>query len=80
MKDLFNDFWGAIKRLFHIGRKAVQEEIEEAKEDILAALDKELEELEQQIEGATGEALEVLKARVALINTKILRIMRNIDK
>lgn len=47
MKELFKKLWNFIKRIFHIGREVIQEELEETKEDLTAALRDELQEIEK---------------------------------
>lgn len=47
MKALFKRIWDFLKRIFHIGKKVVQNELEEAVDDIEARLLAEVEELEK---------------------------------
>lgn len=77
MKEFFKKVWEFIKRLFHIGKKAIQEEFEEAKKDLKEQLRDELAAIEKEIESATGEALDILQARAKVVYSKILLEMRD---
>ena len=64
MKALFKRIWDFLKRIFHIGKKVVQNELEEAVDDIEARLLAEVEELEKQLETAVGKEWEIITKKL----------------
>lgn len=76
MKEIFKKLWEAIKRFFHIGKKVVAEEAEQAKDELVDSLRDELAAIEAELVDATGEALEILEARAKSVYSKILNELR----
>lgn len=77
MKQFFINLWEKIKKIFHIGKKVVAEEAEQAKNELVDSLRDELATIEAELTEATGEAIEILTARAKTAYSKLLAELRH---